>query len=279
MASFSFGFDFSDSTDASVIASDPLLPPDQEDEDSLVRATCERIERPSPPAAEHSTTSEFAGITVRRMVQSSGSLSDLLPGQYEGGGAVWECSMDLSQILATGRELLPFNKDESPKSLLELGCGTAIPGIVALLLLRHIQHAIFVDFNKDVVENITWPNILLNCPEDKLSSVCCMAGDWNACEYPEGGFDLILTAETLYTAETTKQVFRLISKLLKPGGIALVASKKYYFGVGGGTYDLDVLCKAATSCLEYEMIARFEDAHSNVREVIRLTRKQPLSTH
>jgi SAM-dependent methyltransferase len=276
MASFSFGFGFGNSeADADTSPLSPAVPLPEACEDECPRdlQKCEEIDRPCLPCGIHFLTTELGDISVKRLPQSAGSLSDLLPGKYEGGGAVWECSMDLARILATEGILTPASSLDEPQSFLELGCGTAIPGIVTLLSMKHIKHAMFIDFNRDVVENITWPNILMNCPPEKLETVSCMAGDWNACEYPSEGFDVILTAETLYTAETTRQIFRLIQRLLKPSGVALIASKKYYFGVGGGTYDLEVLCRGASSGLDYELVARFEDTHSNVREVIRLTKK------
>ena len=49
--------------------------------------------------------------------------SDLDPHVYEGGLKIWECSYDLAEHLG-GLNL-------SEKSVLELGCGGALPSIVA----------------------------------------------------------------------------------------------------------------------------------------------------
>ena len=50
-----------------------------------------------------------------------------------------------------------------------------------------------------------------------------------------GCFDLILTAETCYTERACRDVARLLHGLLAPGprALALVATKRFYFGTGG----------------------------------------------
>lgn len=59
---------------------------------------------------------------------------------------------------------------------------------------------------------------------------------------------------------------------LQPDGVALIASKKYYFGVGGGTYELENLAKRSKSTLRYTLIKSYDDGQSNIREVIKLER-------
>lgn len=84
------------------------------------------------------------------------SNSDLVRGVYEGGFKTWECSLDLVEYLAK----LP--KDQiSNKRVLELGCGSALP---SLFLLQHdaSNHVDVLDYNEQVIQYITLPNILLN---------------------------------------------------------------------------------------------------------------------
>jgi hypothetical protein len=61
----------------------------------------------------------------------------------------------------------------------------------------------------------------------------------------------------------------MILRHLSPGGLALVASKRFYFGVGGGTYSLQSLVEA-DSRLVYEVVRVFEDGQSNIREIVAL---------
>ena len=58
-------------------------------------------------------------------------------------------------------------------------------------------------------------------------------------------FDLILASETIYSLEDLPKFRDAVVHFLRPeGGVALVAAKEYYFGVGGGVDAfLDVVAK------------------------------------
>jgi hypothetical protein len=62
----------------------------------------------------------------------------------------------------------------------------------------------------------------------------------------------------------------MVKKHLAPGGCALLASKRFYFGVGGGTYSLQTLVER-DGALRYEVVQVFEDGLSNIREIVRLS--------
>ena len=128
------------------------------------------------------------------------------------------------------------------------------------------------------------------------------AGDWNAMSSkllgqeqilkslpaeerrPGGGtamkFDLILAAETTYTEEAAKDTARIICDHLSPGkGVAIISTKRYYFGVGGGS---QCFCDAVLESgrrvqkedqqqqykFHIETAQVFDDGVSNIREVI-----------
>ena len=57
---------------------------------------------------------------------STSSATDLLPGQYEGGLKIWECSEDLVSYLSTATP-----QALQGKKVLELGCGAGLPGLLA----------------------------------------------------------------------------------------------------------------------------------------------------
>jgi hypothetical protein len=67
------------------------------------------------------------------------------------------------------------------------------------------------------------------------------------------------------------QVFHLLTAHLAPGGSALIASKKYYFGVGGGTMELQRLA-AQSEELQCAVVFTAADGKSNVREIIEVRR-------
>mmetsp|Transcript_14097 Transcript_14097/g.40431 ORF Transcript_14097/g.40431 Transcript_14097/m.40431 type:complete len:438 (-) Transcript_14097:312-1625(-) len=141
---------------------------------------------------------------------------------------------------------------------------------------------LFSDYNEFVLQDATVPNVVLNmdsdrpCPNDAnewgkvKGCVACVSGDWMdlsnrlqaGCILPpgdgeaesdepavslpdDGRFDLILAAETTYTPESAKDTAEILGKHLKiDTGVGLVATKRYYFGVGGGA---DAFRQAAAS--------------------------------
>lgn len=107
--------------------------------------------------------------------------SDIIPGVYEGGYKVWECSLDLAQFMLhdTRNRILPF---PSSSSVIELGCGHGVPGLVALKL--GYSSVVFSDLNEQVIAEATMPNIFLNffseqhCSDSAIGEVQFFSGDW-----------------------------------------------------------------------------------------------------
>ena len=62
-----------------------------------------------------------------------------------------------------------------------------------------------------------------------------LEGDKAAAATTDVGFDLILTSDTIYSPAATPALWSLIRAQLRPKGVALVAAKSYYFGVGGSS--------------------------------------------
>lgn len=165
--------------------------------------------------------------------------SDLIPGTYEGGYKLWECTIDLLEYL--NKNTILFNQ----KSVLDLGCGTGLLGIFTLI--SGAQTVDFQDFNKEVLINTTMSNVLLNC-EQKLNVSKFYSGDWKSFTYfNEDTYDLILTSETIYNVNNYTKLINLFEKKLKPpGGRILLIAKNYYFGVGGSISEfLNILNKSS----------------------------------
>lgn len=170
--------------------------------------------------------------------------SDLIPSRYEGGMKIWDCSIDL--VLHMSKQLLENKIYLKDKHVLELGCGAGLPGIFACL---NGAKVLFQDYNVEVLKLFTIPNVALNSKDDDSDDGmdypksglldCCrfMSGGWqSACSLLEPkSFDIIVTSETLYNIYSQKIVYDLMKHCIKDDGIVLVASKTYYFGVGGGT--------------------------------------------
>lgn len=176
-----------------------------------------------------SSSSELSAITQD---------SDVLPNKYEGGLKTWECSIDLLRFLNEEPEQL-----ELGNKILEIGCGSGLPGIFCYKRFLRSNSAsdglfVFQDFNKTVLEAVTLPNILLNAPEDfNLKHLKFIYGDWNGLigKLPGKCFDLILTSETIYRTESYGILLKIFSHSLKEsdGARVLLAAKDYYFGLGG----------------------------------------------
>ncbi|CAG6017270.1 unnamed protein product [Menidia menidia] len=85
--------------------------------------------------------------------------SDLISGVYEGGLRVWECTYDLLELIRRDGETF------GGKAVLDLGCGAGLLGILALK--RGARQVHFQDYNSTVIEQLTVPNVMLNCQEDE----------------------------------------------------------------------------------------------------------------
>ncbi|XP_068423525.1 histidine protein methyltransferase 1 homolog [Clinocottus analis] len=84
--------------------------------------------------------------------------SDLISGVYEGGLKVWECTYDLLELIEKDGETF------AGKAVLDLGCGAGLLGILALQ--RGARQIHFQDYNSTVIEQLTVPNVILNCQEN-----------------------------------------------------------------------------------------------------------------
>lgn len=125
------------------------------------------------------TTSQFGDIELNKVVVESDEAaldreSDIVPGVYEGGYKVWECSVDLAIFILQRKCQLP---DHGAGRVIELGCGHGFPGIAALKV--GYTKVVFSDLNAEVIDQATWPNVFLNC-RDFMADVRCYSGDWDA---------------------------------------------------------------------------------------------------
>ncbi|KAL7612838.1 hypothetical protein Lser_V15G06191 [Lactuca serriola] len=216
------------------------------------------------------------------------SNSDLVPGKYEGGLKLWEGSLDLIKTLQLEMEC--GNLSLVGKKVLELGCGHGLPGIFSCLQGASCVH--FQDFNSEVLQCLTIPNVVANLPvksESLSSEVRFFAGDWSEVHQilpnlqtddldsncssganSSFGYDVILMAETVYSISTLPALYQLIKKCIShPHGVVYMAAKKYYFGVGGGSRRFISLVEK-DDVMVASLIAEVGGGSSNVREVWKL---------
>ena len=227
--------------------------------------------------------------------------TDLVPGFYEGGLKVWECSIDLCRYFHLNNILIQGH-------ILELGCGHGLPGIWLLkqAISKSQQESVdsfvtFSDYNEFVIRDVTVPNVAINIRDSYSDGMDSMnglnqiehllnentafgSGDWMVMSdlllgknteippaAPRGGlFDCILASETTYSENAANETAELLSKHMKPGtGVAYISSKRYYFGVGGGTKCLcESLRKQKSHEFEIETLEVFDNGAGNIRELL-----------
>ena len=171
---------------------------------------------------------------------SRSSDTDLIPTVYEGGLVVWEGAFDLVTYLSE------VQFDFTGLDVLELGCGSGLPSIYALI--KGARSVSLQDYNSEVVNFITIPSLLLNVPEERMSDCHFYSASWGDLSRSlitnPRMFDVILTSETIYCENSQRQILSAIKALLKPSGQVLLAAKTYYFGVGGSVSNFEHLVRS-----------------------------------
>ncbi|CAL8471510.1 g11052 [Coccomyxa elongata] len=215
--------------------------------------------------------------------------SDLIPGNYEGGFKLWECAIDLARFMCQHFSIDYFDQHAYPQlpglpRVLELGCGQGIPGI---LLLKAGAEVHFQDYNREVLTALTAPNVTANTADNNRQAEGhsfprsrFFSGDWATLptllekEGLLGTYDIILSAETIYSLDSQQQLLSCIKQCLRPTtGQAWVAAKSYYFGVGGGTASFIRLVEK-DGTFNVKTIDVINDGASNKREILTLKFKR-----
>ena len=218
---------------------------------------------------------------------------------FDGKSCFVNKTSGLRQSISRGEH----DSDSGIINVLDLVCGHGLAGIYAFLQLSSSAenpnlNVFFQDLNRDVLKYCTAPNLFLNIDEAPSTRKNCdstndifehnhfqfWSGDWLSlmdneqwnCEVDkQKGFDLILTADTIYAEPQIKKLAAFLNTTFakQDGGIALVAAKRYYFGTGGNVEDfikeIDVVSNGKLIC---EKVAILEDKQSNIREIIQVSR-------
>lgn len=227
---------------------------------------------------------------------SIASTRDVEPGSYEGGFKTWECTKDVIQCLACHPELISHDS-----LVVDLGCGTGLAGCAALLMGARV---VFQDLNADVLSDTTTAHIAINTPSASTENVALVAGPWRALPgfLPRAGeagelpswatppAHLVVSCETLYRVEYLTQFTDALLACMGLGSTAILGTKRYYFGVGGGTDAWilhlqerfgggagpgTLLCTDELPHMQARMCVQsmqtVEDGGSNVRDVLKVT--------
>lgn len=222
----------------------------------------------SPGCVEQDLKHSACGNSA--IVEALETDTDLVPHVYEGGLKVWECSIDLADFL------LEQDLQLQGLQILEIGCGSGLPGLCALALGASIVH--FQDYNEEVIHRLTIPNVVLNGGVNDLKKCRFICGDWTSTKKlilqtsssSDEKYDVILTSETIYSPDSYRKLHDVIASLLKPAGVVYLSAKTCYFGVGGGTREFEeyVLLEAVFDLVVVKAFT--EGIH---REILKLTFK------
>jgi predicted nicotinamide N-methyase len=163
-------------------------------------------------------------ITVRRTAVPGGDVYSVLPADWEAlrhdeGGAgrpipywarLWPSGIALAAALAA-------DPPAAGSRVLELGCGLALPSIVAA---RAGAAVLATDGLTDAVAFAAHGMALNGVAGDVAHADWTEHGDALAARGP---FDLVLAADVLYTRANVERALRLLPRLVAPGGTIRLA--------------------------------------------------------
>ena len=205
---------------------------------------------------------------------------DLISGVYEGGFKTWECSIDLASHTRSARTVVELGcgsglpslaaftdalQHDRPITLILQDYNDVVLRYLTLpnLLLAWCRHAQTTGTGKGVEDGAgkAWEDegeIEVDAVKDDFLaavksgkvSIRILQGGWGR-EMAEliGSVDLLLASETIYNEASLPHFIDTIARCVSPeSGVALIAAKSVYFGVGGGVESFKRMIPATTSC-------------------------------
>nr|CAD7442422.1 unnamed protein product [Timema bartmani] len=142
-----------------------------------------------------------------------------------GGLKIWECTHNfLTWLLAEPRVEFPGNK------ILDLGCGAGIIGLVALQLGATVHFQDYYRTEECRYFSGDWQSFLDLTEKEFIDE--------------EVKYDFIFTSETIYNPDNHFKLYKVIRDRLKKTGVAYLAAKSCYFGVGGSLQQFKQLLRS-----------------------------------
>ncbi|MGK5089555.1 methyltransferase domain-containing protein [Bdellovibrionota bacterium FG-2] len=128
-------------------------------------------------------------------------------------GVVWPSARALSDSLVyeAGRR----GGSLSGLRILELGCGLAVPSLLAARLGAEITAA---DFHPEVPKFLEKNKALNSAP-----LIQYVHADWRQSAEALGTFDWVMGSDILYEFQHTKQVAKVVAQTVRQGGLAIIA--------------------------------------------------------
>uniref|UniRef100_UPI0037E82325 protein N-lysine methyltransferase METTL21A n=1 Tax=Semicossyphus pulcher TaxID=241346 RepID=UPI0037E82325 len=132
---------------------------------------------------------------------------------------VWDAAVVMCMYLELGKVEL------KGKEAIELGAGTGLVGIVAVLLGAKVTIT-----DREPALDFLSANVKANLPPESQGSVVVSELSWGEGleRYPAGGFDLVLGADIIYLEDTFVPLLQTLEHLCSDDTVVLLACKIRY---------------------------------------------------
>jgi SAM-dependent methyltransferase len=219
------------------------------------------------------------GFGLKKVLVDADSVTgvhrDVIAGTYEGGAKVWECTRDLLSYITSDDGVAIVREAR----VLDMGCGAGLLGCAAL---QHgAKSVVFQDLNGEVIRDITQPTIFANL--GATAQCKFLSGSWESIhgwiiDEAHGGaspmvpVDVVLASEVLYEERYYASIMQLLCTILKTNGRGLIATKRFYYGVGGGVAAFTAFIAASYPSFSVTVVKSFEDRVSMIRDILLVTK-------
>ena len=154
-------------------------------------------------------------LHIAEVEQVDNMVAEIYPGgvTVHGDAPVWMITWPAALAMA---EHLLFCESLKEKQVLELGCGTAAPGIAAALAGAHV---VSTDYDPLALALARYNGKHNECPHFKTHIL-----DWYKPDL-EGHFEYVIGSEVVYFAESYQPLLNVLSTYLAPGGRIILSDQ------------------------------------------------------